>query len=576
MKIHKLKIGQRIALGLGVLIFVLSAVVAVGVVALARLHGQVQYLSGDRVPKLEKTSDWEASLSESARHARNALILDDREKVKAEIAALREARELRDQIIAWLQARVVSPGGKSTLAALQDARGQFGDSEERFAKLVEGGDMAAAKKLLLEDTRPRQLEYLKGIQAFKGSQEHLVAQGGQNAESTYQSAFALVLTLAGLALVLSGVIAYVLTRSVTRQLGGEPDYAAGVAREIAAGNLAVEVHTDGAAPDSLLLAIAQMRDSLAAIVGQVRQSTDSIATGTAQIAAGNLDLSGRTEQQASSLQQTAASMEQLTATVKQSADSARQANGLAASASAAAAKGGTVVGQVIATMDDIAASSKKIAEIINVIDGIAFQTNILALNAAVEAARAGDQGRGFAVVAGEVRNLAQRSAQAAREIKAMIGDSVQKVDAGNRLVNDAGESMRDIVRQVDRVTDLIAEITAAAAEQSSGIGQVNEAVTQMDQATQQNAALVEQSAAAATSLKDQAERLSQAVAVFKLHAQRAGHAPASVPATSVPATSVPAPPPRKARPPQRPPIARTAAPPPRATAPVPSQDWAEF
>jgi methyl-accepting chemotaxis protein len=255
---------------------------------------------------------------------------------------------------------------------------------------------------------------------------------------------------------------------------------------------------------------------IAGTVSQVRESVESVTTASREIAQGNADLSSRTEQQASNLQQTAASMEQMTSSVKQNADAARQANQLASSASTVAAKGGAVVGQVVSTMDEISASSRKIADIIGVIDGIAFQTNILALNAAVEAARAGEQGRGFAVVASEVRNLAQRSAQAAREIKGLISTSVEKVENGSRLVNEAGTTMDEIVAQVKRVTDLIGEITSSTLEQSNGIGQVNQAVTQLDQMTQQNAALVEQSAAAAESLKDQAARLATAVAVFHL------------------------------------------------------------
>jgi methyl-accepting chemotaxis protein len=266
-----------------------------------------------------------------------------------------------------------------------------------------------------------------------------------------------------------------------------------------------------------------MRAQFSQVVGEVRNGVESVSTASGEIAAGNQDLSSRTEQQASSLQETAASMEELTTTVKQSADNARQANQLANTASEAASKGGAVVGQVVSTMEEITASSRKIADIISVIDGIAFQTNILALNAAVEAARAGEQGRGFAVVAGEVRNLAQRSAQAAREIKTLISDSVEKVDAGSKQVAEAGATMNEIVTQVRRVTDLIGEISSAALEQSSGIGQVNEAITQMDQVTQQNAALVEQSAAAAASLKAQANQLAEAVAVFKLsHAEAHG------------------------------------------------------
>jgi methyl-accepting chemotaxis protein len=266
-----------------------------------------------------------------------------------------------------------------------------------------------------------------------------------------------------------------------------------------------------------------MQNSLSRIVGEVRNSTDSIGTASQQIASGNQDLSARTEQAASNLQETAASMEQLTSTVRQSADAARQANQLAASAAEIAVRGGQVVGQVVTTMDEINHSSKKISDIIGVIDGIAFQTNILALNAAVEAARAGEQGRGFAVVAGEVRNLAQRSAEAAKEIKGLIGASVDKVEAGSKLVADAGQTMSEIVGSVQRVSDIIGEITAASGEQSDGIGQVNVAVTQLDQMTQQNAALVEESAAAAESLKDQAQRLAQVIQIFRFEAGAQAH-----------------------------------------------------
>jgi methyl-accepting chemotaxis protein len=290
---------------------------------------------------------------------------------------------------------------------------------------------------------------------------------------------------------------------------------------------ACELPASSVAATRLREALLRTRSALATMRGAV----DSMSTAAQEIATGNGDLSQRTEQTASNLQQTASSMEQLTGTVKQSADSARQANQLAASAAEVAARGGSVVSQVVSTMDDINASSKKIADIIGVIDGIAFQTNILALNAAVEAARAGEQGRGFAVVAGEVRSLAQRSAEAAKEIKSLIGTSVDKVESGSKLVADAGKTMAEIVGSVRRVTDIIGEITAAAAEQSEGIGQVNVAVTQLDQMTQQNAALVEQSAAAAESLKDQAQRLAQVVGTFKLDASAAA-APIGQPASA--------------------------------------------
>src|SRR5437667_1992848 len=324
----------------------------------------------------------------------------------------------------------------------------------------------------------------------------------------------LIIGLAGMCV--GATVAWWLTRTITGQLGGEPDYASSVAREIAAGNLAVDVQLREGDKSSLLAGMKAMRDSLAVIVGQVRQSSDSIATGSAQIATGNADLSQRTEEQSSNLQQTAASMEQLTSTVKNNADTARAANQLASSASDVATQGGVVVGQVVQTMGEITTASKKIADITGVIDSIAFQTNILALNAAVEAARAGEQGRGFAVVASEVRNLAQRSAEAAREIKVLIGNSVERVETGSKLVGDAGRTMDDIVAQVKRVNDLIGEITSATTEQTTGISQVSEAVTQLDHVTQQNAALVEESSAAAESLKEQASRLVSAVAVFKI------------------------------------------------------------
>ena len=329
----------------------------------------------------------------------------------------------------------------------------------------------------------------------------------------------------GLAALLAA-IGVVITRGLLRQLGGEPEYAAGITRRIAEGDLAIGIELRKGDNASLLHGIRTMRDNLARIVGDVRAGTDTIATASSQIAAGNQDLSARTEEQASSLEETAASMEELSSTVKQNAENALQANQLAASASEVALKGGAVVAQVVDTMASINDSSKKIVDIISVIDGIAFQTNILALNAAVEAARAGEQGRGFAVVAAEVRNLAQRSAAAAREIKALIGDSVDKVTAGNKLVVDAGSTMDEVVASVRRVTDIMGEISTASQEQSAGIAQVNQAISQMDAVTQQNAALVEEAAAAAESLQDQAGKLSQVVGLFRLERMVAA-APAS-------------------------------------------------
>ena len=323
------------------------------------------------------------------------------------------------------------------------------------------------------------------------------------------------------------------SRSLLQQIGGEPVYASNVAARIAAGDLSTEVKVRPGDTQSMLYALRTMRDGLAGLVHGVRQGSESVATASSEIAQGNQDLSQRTERQASALQQTAASMEQLGTTVKHTADSARQASQLAQAASSVAVQGGEVVAQVVSTMDDINASSKKIADIIGTIDGIAFQTNILALNAAVEAARAGEQGRGFAVVAGEVRSLAQRSAEAAREIKALIGASVDRVESGTRLVADAGSTMNEIVASVQRVTDIIGEISAASAEQSGGLVQINTAVSDLDRMTQQNAALVEEGAAAAESLHEQAGKLGQVVGSFQL-----GPGSAAAPSPAVVAQAV--------------------------------------
>jgi methyl-accepting chemotaxis protein len=336
-------------------------------------------------------------------------------------------------------------------------------------------------------------------------------------ESRTHASLTYSLLLAGGAIVAGAGVAFWLTRNIMRQLGGEPDYAAAIAAAIAAGDLTRRVDVDNEHNSaSLLFAMRTMQDSLAALVLKVRSGTDTITTASGEIAAGNLDLSARTEEQASSLEETAASMEELTSTVQQNGDSVRQANQLASAASEVATRGGAAVADVVSTMASINASARRIVDIIGVIDGIAFQTNILALNAAVEAARAGEQGRGFAVVAAEVRNLAQRSAAAAKEIKELIGDSVDKVDAGSRMADSAGATMTEVVASVKRVTDIMGEISLAGQEQSAGIAQVNQAIAQMDQVTQQNAALVEEAAAAADSMQEQAKQLSAVVGTFKL------------------------------------------------------------
>ncbi|MES2026949.1 MAG: methyl-accepting chemotaxis protein [Pseudomonadota bacterium] len=394
--------------------------------------------------------------------------------------------------------------------------------------------------------------------------------------NTYQTSRLMIAVLALAGIIVSVGLGMLVARQLARQLGGEPGYAAAVVSRIADGDLTGEVETRSAHAGSLLYSIKQMQYQLTEVIGKIKQSTDTIATASGQIAVGNQDLSSRTEEQAGSLEETASSMEELTSTVKQNADNARQANQLAVSAAEVAVKGGSVVSQVVHTMGSINASSRKIVDIIGVIDSIAFQTNILALNAAVEAARAGEQGRGFAVVASEVRNLAQRSASAAKEIKILIDDSVGQVDIGSKLVDQAGVTMGEIVTSIKRVVDIMNEITSASQEQSAGIEQVNRAISQMDEMTQQNAALVEQAAAAAQSMQDQAVELSRAVGTFRLNEHEATYSAPRIQAPGVSTHEIEAPAPGK---PVTPPVAaRKAASQPQKPITVDKNgdDWEEF
>ncbi|WP_322469487.1 methyl-accepting chemotaxis protein [Hydrogenophaga sp. SNF1] len=417
-----------------------------------------------------------------------------------------------------LEERITSEQGKALLAAINEKRNAYLEVRKRFFDALQMEDYAGAQDILDKELPPAVEAYSAEQQKMISGQRTLMEQAATNSRAAVTRQITLLVALAVCAIALAAFVAWAITRSVTEPL----KEALSATDAVAEGDLTREVRVDRQDELGRLLGgLSRMRESLVKTVGQVRTATDSINTASAEIASGNQDLSSRTEQTASNLQETAASMEQLTSTVRQSADAARQANQLASTAAEIAQRGGSVVSEVVNTMDEINQASRKINDIIGVIDGIAFQTNILALNAAVEAARAGEQGRGFAVVAGEVRNLAQRSAEAAKEIKALIGASVDKVEAGSQLVANAGETMHQIMGSVQRVTDIIGEISAAAGEQSDGIGQVNTAVSHLDQMTQQNAALVEQSTAAAQSLRDQATRLAEVVQVFRLRSPAA-------------------------------------------------------
>ena len=452
----------------------------------------------------------------SAVRYRAAGLLLDHYPLPGTINHLKESRQAIQTDWATVAAgRTASADEAALLKALTEAQPRLLALFDALDQAYQAGDKERVDELLQGDWAMLHKQFVRPLTELAAKQQEAAESVTAAAHAENRQQLLLALVLAVLAGGVVGVVMLNTARGVVRDLGT----AVAQAQAIAGGDLGRPIDT--ARRDeigALFGALAAMQAELARLVGDIRASADNIRVASTEVASGNADLSGRTEQAASSLQQTASSMEQVTGTVQQTSDAARQASQLAASAASVAQRGGTVVSQVVATMDEINASSKKIADIIGVIDGIAFQTNILALNAAVEAARAGEQGRGFAVVAGEVRSLAQRSAEAAREIKALIGSSVDRVEAGSKLVGDAGSTMGEIVASVQRVTDIIGEIAAAAAEQTGGIGQINSAVGALDRMTQQNAALVEQSAAAAESLKDQAARLNEVVGTFRLAA----------------------------------------------------------
>ncbi|WP_333906316.1 methyl-accepting chemotaxis protein [Delftia acidovorans] len=511
-----MKLGTMLGMGFFAVIVVCVCVAAFGWMKLRDQGEQLRVLAEDRMGNLARLQSLKDNANASARVVRNLALITDPAQMAEESRRLDEVVARNGLVMKELDQRLQTEQARRLFADIRQARQPFVETMRQAGDLGLANQGDAARDLIMGRLRSLQTTYFDAVEAlvdYQKAQTQATVDGSLRRVAEDGVAM-LVLTL--LAAALGSLVAWMITRTVKQQLGGEPSYAAGVARQIAQGDLSVRVQLAPGDTSSLLRAMEDMRARLARVVADVRQSSESIATGASQIASGNADLSQRTEEQASNLEQTAASMEEMNATVKLNADTVRTATQLAASSSQAATGGGKIVDRVVATMEQITASSRKIEDIIGVIDSIAFQTNILALNAAVEAARAGEQGRGFAVVASEVRSLAQRSAGAAKEIKALIGESVSKVDEGSGLVSETGSAMKDIVQQAQRVADLIGEIGAATAEQADGVAQVGDAVVQLDQVTQQNAALVEESAAAAASLNAQAARLVDLVSLFKL------------------------------------------------------------
>ncbi|MDM0070917.1 methyl-accepting chemotaxis protein [Variovorax sp. J31P207] len=563
------KIGTRLGGGFAVILALVAAIAGIGVLRLQAVGDATHEMAKRSLAKERLAAGWLLGTSTNSVRTYALLNTDDPQVQDYLQKGMSKISVTISETQKQLEEMLDSPEETALVADIKKKRADYIELRSMLLKLKAGGQHDEAMRIARDKLVPTLDSYDASIRAILAHEQAQIDKSADAIDALYRSGRVNLLVLAAIALALGSVLAWLLTRSIVQPI----DEALLIADTVASGDLSQEFETDrGGDFGRLLRGMGEMEDTLTDLVGRIKTATDSIVTASGQIAVGNQDLSSRTEQQASSLEQTAASMEELTSTVKQNADNARQANQLAASASEVAVKGGEVVSQVVDTMASINASSKKIVDIIGVIDGIAFQTNILALNAAVEAARAGEQGRGFAVVASEVRSLAQRSAAAAKEIKGLIDDSVGKVGAGSALVAEAGHTMEEIVGSVKRVTDIMGEITAASQEQTSGIEQINQAITQMDQVTQQNAALVEEAAAAAASLQEQAGNLSQIVGTFKL--DDGGPAAVAPPARTPVAAAAPSRAP--SRPSPAPAPARSKPAPALATASAAAGDWTEF
>lgn len=513
MNIANVRIGTRLGVGFGLILILLAGTAGLGLHGMSTTNNALNNIVDNNVAKMDLLSEMSESIYIVATGIRTVVLLSSDDTISAEIKKIEAARQVYDQASSKIEKMPLDEKGKKFVAGIKDAAIAARPINNKVIALAKENKDEEALQILLKEAVPATATWQNNLQEYIDLQKAKNQATKQATAQTYDFNLKVMLVLTGAAILLGSMIAWFSTKSITRPISN----AVRIARTVAEGDLTSDIIvTSKDETGQLLQALKDMNENLKRIVSRVRLGTDTIATASGQIAAGNLDLSSRTEQQAASLEETASSMEELTSTVKQNSDNAQQANQLAVSASDFAVKGGLVVSQVVDTMGSINESARKISDIIGTIDGIAFQTNILALNAAVEAARAGEQGRGFAVVASEVRNLAQRSATAAKEIKTLIGDSVEKVNAGSKLVDQAGSTMDEIVQSIRRVTDVMGEISAAGSEQTAGIEQINQAVAQMDEVTQQNAALVEEAAAAAQSLLDQAKNLAETVSVFKI------------------------------------------------------------